>query len=314
MAPVIQDSDEEDYSDVPSPNNHKKSTKTKYEDSDSELSDPGELDLDDDEEDEDEDEDDDDDEVNDTTHYSEGEVPISDDEEAYQLEDLDDIDEDLELKDEEAEEEVIKPSSVKISVNSGSASAPRKRVLTYYEDDEANEESNEYETVKPATTIRRVAKVQPTDLDADLILTDEETEYNPHANLDLAKLTSRQRAMYDEEEDGKATKFFELDDNPVKPKKKKKETDQEMATRKAESARRRQDYKNKQLEEEKRDTLNKLLKRRATKTREVSKEGTVEVSKVDKPIRPSLEHPALFRYVNNTTFLKGNSVLAYNPE
>lgn len=337
MPPVIQDSEEEGSVDEAGSINHKRVTKPKYDDSESELSEPEDLELndedevevevedgdqeddDDDDDDDDDEDDDDDDDLNDTTHYSEEEeiAGMSDDEETYKLEDLDDIDEDLELKDEDVEEEVIKPTTVKISVNSGSVNRDsRKRHLSYYEDDEEDEISQETKSrTKPAKVIKRVTKIQPTELDADLILTDEEAEYNPHANFDLAKLTSRQRAMYEEEEAGKSQKFLELDANPIKPKRKRKETDQEIALRKAESARRRQDYKNKQLEEEKQDTLNKLLKRRATKTREtVSKEGTIEISKIDKPLRPTLQHPGLFRYINNTTNLNGNSLLAFNTK
>ena len=78
----------------------------------------------------------------------------------------------------------------------------------------------------------------------------------------------------------------------------------------------RQDYK-KVLEEEKRDTLNKLLKRRATKSREIineedNKDGSDMGNNVLYKKRPMLEHPAFIRYVNNTTSLNGNSVLSYN--
>lgn len=292
MAPVIEDSEEEDYSDPATEQKTSKQVKS----SDSDLSD-GELDI----EDEDDLEEDDDD-LNDTARFSDGEIPVSEDEEAYQIDDLDDIDEDLEFKD---EEEKAKP---KISVSSGSSRDTRKRLSSYYEDDE--------EIEKSVKSTKRSRVQQATGLDADLILTDEEVEYNPHVNFDQAKLTSRQRAMYDDEEgDGKGGQFLELEDAPMKTKKKVKETEQEAALRKAESARRRLDYKNKQLEEEKQDTLNKLLKRRANKTKEVySKEGVLENPKMDKPIRPSLKHPALFRFVNNTSALNGNSILSFNAE
>ncbi|RLV93017.1 Ino eighty subunit 2 [Spathaspora sp. JA1] len=269
---------------------------------------------------------------------------LSEEEENYKIEAS--SDEDLELREDE-EEQVPPPKAVaaprKISITikpptrgatTAANSTPqassrlresRKRQVSYYEEaDDGEEEEEEEEEDEaqydraPKRTTKRAKlperQAQPQDLDADLILTDEETEYNPHANPDISKMTERQRARYlEEEEDDK--QFFELDNNGKKPKVKKTETDEEIALRKSENARKRQDYKNKILEEEKRDTVNKLLKRRATKTREIipDKEGTVEVSKsVDKVRRPMLEHPALLRYISNTSTLNGNSVLAFN--
>ena len=56
--------------------------------------------------------------------------------------------------------------------------------------------------------------------------------------------------------------------------------------------------KNKQLEEEKQDTVNKLLKRRATKTRSSeSKEDNEEVTDL-RPRRPMINHAAMNRWVS----------------
>lgn len=203
----------------------------------------------------------------------------------------------------------------------------RKRKVAYYEEDDLEGLEDEEDEVatppvrQPANTGRRsrganVPLYQSVeDLDADLILTDEENEYNPHSRPDPTKMTERQRARYNEQFDDSTDEFMSLDDlqnNKNKMKKMKssavekvKETEHEAALRKAETNRRRLDYKNKQLEEEKRDTLNKLLKRRATKTREVQK-GDEQNDDDDenanlllsKPRRPELNHPALFRWVN----------------
>ena len=312
MPPVIHDSDDEAVggSNIPS------SSKGNYSDSSSELSDAEDIEVDLEAEDEvDEGDEEDGDEGN---QYSD-ETLMSDDDAGYKLEDPDEIDEDLELKDDRDRPEPA--PKIKVSV---SGRETRKRQLTYYEDDEDEDDEDDEQSYarkpakvkstrgvgRPPKSSKLKRQIQPTDLDEDLILTDEETEYNPMANPDLTKMTSRQRAMYEEDED--KSRFLDLDDN-LKPKKKKKQDDEQIALRKAESARRRQDYKTKQEEEEKRDIVNKLLKRRATKTREnQTKEGPVETSKVDKARRPALSHPALLRYTNNTTTLQGNSLLSFN--
>lgn len=206
---------------------------------------------------------------------------LSDDEDNYNLEDPDEIDEDLELRD---EEEDAKP--VKKAVAISRQPRERKRV-NYYEnidDEPIGDQSPPEAAEKPIKKLKM--KIQrPEDLDPDLILTDEETEYNPANHK--GRLTERQRNLEFATE-------LPLD----KPKTVKRETEEEVALRKAENARKRLDYKNKQLEEEKRDTLNKLLKRRATKVRDVDDdESNVEV-KTLKPRRPIVHHPALVRYVN----------------
>ncbi|ODV66128.1 hypothetical protein HYPBUDRAFT_158147 [Hyphopichia burtonii NRRL Y-1933] len=271
--------------------------------------------------------------IEDELEDEEDEEPESEDEEDnYKLEDPDEIDEDLELKDElEEPPKESQPKSLKVTISKpkpeirqAPARETRKRQLPMYEEDELDDFYEEDEPAKPKKKKIPKAVVQPTDLDADLILTDEETEYNPHANPDLSKMTERQRARYleeeeepEDEEEEKKKKFIELDDslnNYKKAKPKKKETEEEAALRKAENARKRLDYKNKMLEEEKRDTLNKLLKRRAAKTREVnpkdsSHEHDSSTKIAEKPRRPTTDHPAMSRWINNTSSLNGHSVL-----
>ncbi|KAI5952506.1 hypothetical protein KGF54_003373 [Candida jiufengensis] len=204
----------------------------------------------------------------------------------------------------------------------------RKRQVNYYQDDglDFSDDLSDVDDIPPPIKkikIRTIPepKTQPQDLDPDLILTDEENEYNINSANDISKMTERQRARYNTETSiGLEDQYLELDASGKKSKAKKQtkiETEEEVALRKAENARKRLDYKNKMLEEEKRDTLNKLLKRRATKSREIitdDREGTPgeELNSFYKERRPMLKHPAFIRYVNNTTTLKGNSVLAYN--
>jgi len=212
----------------------------------------------------------------------------------------------------------------------GSSRSTRKRQVNYYQDDADgfSEDLSDMETPPPNTSKRVKIKAVPVHkpqqnphLDPDLILTDEEEEYNPNAANDVSKMTERQRARLNTDVSGAIEDpYFDLDVSGKKQKQKKvkEETEEEIALRKAENARKRLDYKNKILEEEKRDTLNKLLKRRATKSRETiaeDKEGSVGVDEDSKSYykerRATLNHPALIRYVNNTTTLNGNSVLAY---
>ncbi|RCK54942.1 hypothetical protein Cantr_04460 [Candida viswanathii] len=213
----------------------------------------------------------------------------------------------------------------------------RKRQVSYYaeDDDEDDDELEDDYAIAPSKQQPQVAKKlkkatssrkgperrnvpQQKYLDPDLVLTDEENEYNPSANTDISKMTERQRSRYANEDDYGTGEFIELDATGKKAKQTAvtQETEEEVALRKAENARKRQDYKNKMLEEEKRDTLNKLLKRRATKSREIinddEKEGTDSLNSVlNKKRRPTLEHDAFVRYVSNTTNLNGNSVLAF---
>lgn len=214
------------------------------------------------------------------------------------------------------------------STTLGSSRNTRKIQMNYYQDDgdDFSEDLSEIETPPKGTKRVKVKAVpvrkpQHPDLDPELLLTDEEEEYIPSSVNDVSKMTERQRARLNTDVSGAIEDpYFELDASGKKPKHKKvkEETEEEIALRKAENARKRQDYKNKILEEEKRDTLNKLLKRRATKSRETiaeDKEGSVGIDEDSKSYykerRATLNHPALIRYVNNTTSLSGNSVLAY---
>lgn len=265
---------------------------------------------------------------------------VSDGGEPYQLEDPDEVDEDLELHD-----EPLQPTSTSLPNELGGARArqkqsaritskhgSRKRQHALF-DEEKTEDSEDGDIGGAKLTAnrnktRRVNISGPT-IDKDLLLTDEEQEYDPHAHPDVMKMTERQRARYLGLDDngaghepsgmGHSQTFMELDQTSLaatqgRPGSKSKETEEEAALRKSELARRRHDYKLKQLEGEKQDTLNKLLKRRATKTREVQGPGITadngdgaglgtdtglggeEGAGKFKPRRPTLQHAALFRY------------------
>lgn len=360
VAPKIQESDDEKYSDSPSKEHRvtrrarvrsQTSGSKRYDESETsnissddiklndsarEEDETGEVESeydvdsgpvgdDDDEEEEENQEEDEDIGIDDEPEEDEEVPSISDDEYNYKLEDPEEIDEDLELRDEEEQEAPIPEKHVGIPNQASRSLRPqretRKRQLALYgEDGEEETEYNDSDEIQIRQSKRKSRRPPETrtgqeDIDKDLLLTDEENEYNPQANPDVSKMTERQRLRFVESGDKK--EFLELtDDNPILKRSKPKsvESDKEIAQRKAESARRRQDYKNKVLEEEKRDTLNKLLKRRANKTREnEGKEGSAESSKLTlKPRRPMLGHPAFFRWISNTTSLSGDSVLGFN--
>lgn len=169
----------------------------------------------------------------------------------------------------------------------------RKRQLTFYDEDDFMESEDEPARPKKVSVKLRIPKRAAASVEP----TDEEHEYKP----DVLRLTERQRAkLEDDSEKHEDLMFARMDEQLLalnRKTAKKKETAEQMAVRKAENARRRAHYKTKQLEEEKRDTLNKLLKRRATKTREKEVDDSLESKQTLKPRRPTIEHPALFRWV-----------------
>lgn len=246
------------------------------------------------------------------------------DEDNYKLEDLDEIEEDLELREEE-EDEDIQTRSLRTRLGASknkdkeikAEREPRKRKLALFGEEDEDQDAQGLHQLRSSRKSRRQAESQTPVLgiDQDLLLTDEETEYMPSANPDVSKMTLRQRARYlDNNKDEK----IELNDDLDVLKKgrpKKKASDQEVALKKAESARRRNDHKMKALEEEKQDTLNKLLKRRSARTRENESSDTVvsEGQRVSfKERRPLIEHPALYRWANNASMLE-SCRLGYTP-
>lgn len=184
----------------------------------------------------------------------------------------------------------------------------RKRQLTMYEEDDEGEEDDdmldEYTDEPPPKKVSVKLRIPKRSSGRDVSELPFEDEFyvKPEAPNTL-KLTERQRARLAEESNGKKSDdsmFQEMDEQLLalnRKTQKKSETAEEMANRKAENARRRADYKVKQLEEEKRDTLNKLLKRRATKTKDVENDDLDAKQTTLKPRRPVKLHPALSRWI-----------------
>ncbi len=128
-----------------------------------------------------------------------------------------------------------------------------------------------------------------------MLLTDEETEYTP----DVTKMTERQRAKLENEETGvpqlQDQQLLSLSNDVHK---RRVLTDEENQLRKAEIARKRKNLTERKLEEEKQETINKLLKRRAGKVSAATLKEDEEVNLKEKPRRPQIQHEALFTWVS----------------
>ncbi|ODV98315.1 hypothetical protein PACTADRAFT_48098 [Pachysolen tannophilus NRRL Y-2460] len=173
---------------------------------------------------------------------------------------------------------------------SGGAKREQSNELNDEEEDEEEEEEEEGQA----------------DIDQDLLLTDEEEWELSGPKQDISKMTERQRAKFLEENknldvknskysvDSDSNGFLELSNEPTK---KKVYTEEELQLRRAETARKRKNLSERRLEEEKQDTLNRLLKRRANKVRDIkSLNDEDKPSILDKPRRPVLQHKALISW------------------
>ncbi|KAL6710740.1 hypothetical protein ACN47E_007797 [Coniothyrium glycines] len=122
------------------------------------------------------------------------------------------------------------------------------------------------------------------DMDSDEDLSRDQTP-------DVSKMTKRQRAMVAEEEDGALMALSN------EAQKKKHLTAEEHAMRRAEMARRRKNLSEKRQNEEKIDTINRLLKKqppkRGRKTQDVTESGQEEEAEHEKA------NPLFVRYVQN---------------
>ncbi|KAM3087455.1 hypothetical protein ACMFMG_001542 [Clarireedia jacksonii] len=110
---------------------------------------------------------------------------------------------------------------------------------------------------------------------------------------DLAKLTRRQRARFDEDA---ANYLIAL---PDEVQTKKHLTAEEHAMRRAEMARRRKNLSEKRNEEEKMETINKLLKKQAPKTNARRRDLAGPVADATPEGEPQKPNPLFVRWVSN---------------
>ncbi|KAF2131021.1 PAPA-1-domain-containing protein [Dothidotthia symphoricarpi CBS 119687] len=120
---------------------------------------------------------------------------------------------------------------------------------------------------------------------------DSDEDMSRDQTPDLSKLTRRQRALVNEDSDGGLMALSN------EAQKKKHFTAEENAMRRAEMARRRKNLSEKRLEEEKADTINRLLKKqppkRGRKSMGITESGQDEDLEVDRA------NPLFVRYVQN---------------
>ncbi|KAF1939170.1 hypothetical protein EJ02DRAFT_457214 [Clathrospora elynae] len=126
------------------------------------------------------------------------------------------------------------------------------------------------------------------DLDAEM---DSDEDLSRGQTPDMSKMTKRQRAMVNEDDDGALMALSN------EAQKKKHLTAEEHAMRRAEMARRRKNLSEKRNEEEKLDTINRLLKkqppkrgRKAIQDTESGREDELEAEKAN---------PLFVRYIQN---------------
>ncbi|KAJ8108067.1 hypothetical protein OPT61_g8429 [Boeremia exigua] len=110
---------------------------------------------------------------------------------------------------------------------------------------------------------------------------------------DMTKLTRRQRAVLEQEEDGSLLALSN------EAQKKKHLTAEEHAMRRAEMARRRKNLSEKRNEEEKLDTINRLLKKQPPKRSR--KSAAADLDESGQEAEPDLEraNPLFVRYIQN---------------
>ncbi|KAG9655521.1 hypothetical protein KCU64_g6485, partial [Aureobasidium melanogenum] len=192
----------------------------------------------------------------------------------------------------------VSAASSKPKANIAVSAPPHKGNLKSVEakelDDDDEDDDDELSDLQSGDEDLPGAEDDDEELDSDLEGEDGDT------TLDLTKLTRRQRAVYDEEQD---ESLMALSNEAQK---KKHLTAEEHAMRRAEMARRRKNLSEKRNEEEKMDTINKLLKKPAPKRRTraeiIAAQNAAEATPAYTEDGEEYFHPAssLFvRYVNN---------------
>ncbi|KAG9735824.1 hypothetical protein KCU75_g17465, partial [Aureobasidium melanogenum] len=192
----------------------------------------------------------------------------------------------------------VSAASSKPKANIAVSAPPHKGNLKSVEakelDDDDDDDDDELSDLQSGDEDLPGAEDDDEELDSDLEGEDGDT------TLDLTKLTRRQRAVYDEEQD---ESLMALSNEAQK---KKHLTAEEHAMRRAEMARRRKNLSEKRNEEEKMDTINKLLKKPAPKRRTraeiIAAQNAAEATPAYTEDGEEYFHPAssLFvRYVNN---------------
>lgn len=151
------------------------------------------------------------------------------------------------------------------------------------DEDEFLEEPADHGVVTPKKRKSKIELVEDDEDEDDAA--DDELGNNQQGSLDLDEEESVQA------QEAKSHRRSQMLENLIglqakKHGNRKEFTEEEMQLRKAETARKRKNFIEKRLEEEKRDVLNKLLKRRAAKTKTLHTDDADEKTAFVKPRRP----------------------------
>jgi Ino eighty subunit 2 len=169
----------------------------------------------------------------------------------------------------------------KIEITKTGRGASRRHVRAIPSDDEEAEEEDDDSAVDDSTAME-------VDMDEDLGYDDQTSGMS---TPDITRMTARQRARYVSAE---PEEFLSLPDTGPK---RKQLTEEERALKRAELARRRKNLSEKRLEEEKQDTLDRLLKKRAPRARRGQNDETSglddDSSVPEKKSRLIGPHPAM---------------------
>ncbi|KAI9643003.1 hypothetical protein NHQ30_008737 [Ciborinia camelliae] len=158
------------------------------------------------------------------------------------------------------------------------------------EEEDAMQSGNDDDAEGEDEEVEVAAAEEDEELDSD-----DETPANESraSTPDLNKLTRRQRARFD---DGASGYLMAL---PDEVQVKKHLTAEEHAMRRAEMARRRKNLSEKRNEEEKMETINKLLKKQAPKTNARRKDLNGPVVDATPEGEPQKPNPLFVRWVSN---------------
>ncbi|KAJ4358959.1 hypothetical protein N0V95_002575 [Ascochyta clinopodiicola] len=253
---------------------------------------------------EDEDEDDNEDEADEVDAMDVDDDEEEDDVDAEGSEEEEEDDMDAE-GDEDDEEPVVVPagkaipvaSKPKISVTKAQDTVEAKEMaLSDDDDDELSDPDSDLDDMEDAEGEDEDAEGEEDDElagpDGDVDM-DSDEDMSRDQTPDISKLTRRQRAVLDQEEDGSLLALSN------EAQKKKHLTAEEHAMRRAEMARRRKNLSEKRNEEEKLDTINRLLKKQPPKRGRKSAAAELGESGQEEELDQERANPLFVRYIQN---------------
>ncbi|OSS50456.1 hypothetical protein B5807_04754 [Epicoccum nigrum] len=226
-----------------------------------------------------------------------------DEEDDVDAEGSEEEDMDAEGDEEDDDEPIVVPTSKaipvaakpKVSVTKAQDAVEAKEIAMSDDDDELSDPDSDLDDMEDAEGEDDDAEGEEDDElggpEGDIDM-DSDEDMSRDETPDVTKLTRRQRAVLEQEEDGSLLALSN------EAQKKKHLTAEEHAMRRAEMARRRKNLSEKRNEEEKLDTINRLLKKQPPKR---GRKGAVDVDESGQEIEPEPERPdPLFvRYVQN---------------